>query len=173
MPDEKEIVWWAKGGTLRGESTDRIAFLRAVLESLPGPLRPVRTGLAKLAEARKAWKASDRRGEAPGGFFAAAMLRMDPVEMSRFLACENVLCGICGEEKHPDAILWYLDLNRCRRFRAELPDRSAWRIDVLDTWNMTRNTMLDGVSGPQEVILPGREWIAVLARPLSLSTVSS
>ena len=56
LPDEKEIVWWAKGGSLRGESPVRIAFLRSVLESLPGPVRPVKTGLAALAEARKAWK---------------------------------------------------------------------------------------------------------------------
>src|SRR5262245_36882656 len=32
-PDD--LVWWSKGGTLRGKSTDRIAFLRKVLEDGP------------------------------------------------------------------------------------------------------------------------------------------
>ena len=91
------------------------------------------------------------------------MLRMEPVELSRFLACENVICGICGDANVPDAMLWYLDLNRCRRFLAELPSREPYRIEVLDTWNMTRQTILTGVSGGQEVVLPGHEWMAVLA----------
>jgi hypothetical protein len=39
-PDE--LVWWSKGGTLRGESPPRIAFLRKVLEEAPpGGLDPI------------------------------------------------------------------------------------------------------------------------------------
>ena len=162
LPDEKEIVWWAKGGTLRGESPARIAFLRTVLESLPGPLYPVPAGLSVLAEQREKWERSDRTGNAPGGFFGAAMDRMDPEEKARFMACENIICGACGNREAPDALLWYLDLNCCSRFTAELP-AGTWRITVLDTWNMTRTVAAEGVSGRQEIALPGHEWIAVLA----------
>ena len=38
---EKDVVWWAKGGRLNGESPARIAFLREIIESLPGPLEPM------------------------------------------------------------------------------------------------------------------------------------
>jgi hypothetical protein len=39
-PDE--VVWWSKGGTLRGESPPRIAFLRQILEDAPsGGLDPI------------------------------------------------------------------------------------------------------------------------------------
>jgi hypothetical protein len=31
----EDLLWWAKGGTLRGESLDRIAFLKGVLETAP------------------------------------------------------------------------------------------------------------------------------------------
>jgi hypothetical protein len=40
--DPDDLVWWSKGGTLRGKSPDRIAFLRKVLESgPPGGLEPI------------------------------------------------------------------------------------------------------------------------------------
>lgn len=34
------MLWWSKGGKLKGESSRRIAFLREIIESLPGPLTP-------------------------------------------------------------------------------------------------------------------------------------
>ena len=33
--DAKDILWWSKGGILRGESPQRIAFLRKILEGAP------------------------------------------------------------------------------------------------------------------------------------------
>jgi hypothetical protein len=39
--DPNDILWWAKGGTLRGESAPRLAFLRRILEEGPaGGLDP-------------------------------------------------------------------------------------------------------------------------------------
>jgi len=38
--DPKDLLWWSKGGRLRGESPARIAFLRRIVESLDGPLTP-------------------------------------------------------------------------------------------------------------------------------------
>ncbi|HZX00291.1 MAG TPA: DUF5605 domain-containing protein [Trueperaceae bacterium] len=38
---ENEVLWWSKGGELKGTSPDRFAFLRQVLEEAPGPLEPV------------------------------------------------------------------------------------------------------------------------------------
>jgi len=38
-----EVLWWSKGGVLRGESPARIAFLRAVLEAGPLALEPLAT----------------------------------------------------------------------------------------------------------------------------------
>lgn len=33
---EDDVLWWSKGGTLRGESPARIAFLRTILDDAPG-----------------------------------------------------------------------------------------------------------------------------------------
>ena len=38
--NEEEILWWSKGGSLYGNSPDRIAFLKNILEEAPGPLTP-------------------------------------------------------------------------------------------------------------------------------------
>ncbi len=36
FPDEREVLWWSHGGTLRGESWKRIGFLLDVLRAVPG-----------------------------------------------------------------------------------------------------------------------------------------
>lgn len=41
LDPEHEILWWAKGGSLKGESPERIGFLRDILEHLPGPLEAI------------------------------------------------------------------------------------------------------------------------------------
>jgi hypothetical protein len=33
--DPEDVLWWSKGGTLHGESPDRIAFLRQIIEEGP------------------------------------------------------------------------------------------------------------------------------------------
>lgn len=53
-----EILWWSKGGKLTGQSPERIAFLRDIVESLPGPLTYIKEGAAvfdadSVAEYRK------------------------------------------------------------------------------------------------------------------------
>jgi hypothetical protein len=40
--DPQDVIWWSKGGSLKGDSPQRIAFLRRILESLPpGGLNPL------------------------------------------------------------------------------------------------------------------------------------
>jgi hypothetical protein len=39
--ESDDILWWSKGGILRGQSHDRIKFLKQIIESSPGLLTPV------------------------------------------------------------------------------------------------------------------------------------
>ena len=42
LPNESsDILWWSKGGVLRGESPDRIKFLHSIIESAPAHLTPI------------------------------------------------------------------------------------------------------------------------------------
>jgi len=37
---DNDVLWWSKGAVLRGESPRRIAFMRAIFESIPGRTEP-------------------------------------------------------------------------------------------------------------------------------------
>ena len=42
FPNESsDILWWSKGGVLRGESPERIKFLRAIIEAAPPQMKPI------------------------------------------------------------------------------------------------------------------------------------
>jgi hypothetical protein len=42
LPNESsDVLWWSKGGILRGESPDRIKFLHAILDAAPSHLQPL------------------------------------------------------------------------------------------------------------------------------------
>ena len=88
---EDEVLWWAKGGKLYGESAPRIAFLRELLESLPGESGtdiPRRIGnpnadLSDPAEAESEKKFKEMMERFPQdiqeGFYASTRFRSNPV----------------------------------------------------------------------------------------------
>ena len=39
--ESNAVMWWSKGGILRGQSQERIKFLKKIIESAPGYLKPV------------------------------------------------------------------------------------------------------------------------------------
>ena len=41
--EQSAVLWWSKGGTLQGESPERIKFLREIIESAPAYLKPVKS----------------------------------------------------------------------------------------------------------------------------------
>jgi hypothetical protein len=157
---EKDVVWWAKGGRLNGESPARIAFLRQVIEGLPGPLEPLTGGM-------KDWAAMDDShlhsliASMPEDFgcFLNSIAAMNREERLKFFAVEYSYQGHCGEE----AYLYYLDDQCAAAFDINLPERRQYRIEVLDTWEMTRTTAMSGVNGSLRVALPGKPYMAVLA----------
>jgi hypothetical protein len=116
--DPEEILWWAKGGELRGTSPDRIRFL------------------AELTR------------EAPGG-------RFEPLQLD----WDATTAGVEGEH-----YLYYFGFNR-PSFRRFFHDPAiAWEVDVIDTWNMTVETLPGTFSGRFTVELPARQYIAVRLR---------
>lgn len=114
---DDEVLWWSKGGVLKGSSPTRIAFLRQVLADAPEGIRLL----------------SAEHGAPCGGVPGEYYLTYFGMHRPRF---RNVLT-------HPDV---------------------SYRVDVLDTWNMTV-TELDGErSGAFRVELPGRPYMAVRMR---------
>ena len=158
LPDVSDsVVWWARGGKLIGESPARIAFLRELIESLPAPLDPWIPGFFGLLGADE--ETLRKVGETTSDFFVKALLRFSPAELDAFLGGEYPYAGHIGE----DVYLYYLD--RCAPviYDIELPEDRTYRIDVIDTWQMTRSTVMTGVRGRVRVPMPGRDAMAVLA----------
>ena len=160
---DDEILWWARGGRLKGESPKRIAFLRQVMESLPGPLTPKEGGIWSIARLDKeAIEAAlpSVPDEMRGFFtlFARSIQRMDVQDRTAHLGGEHAWEAHCGEE----AYLTYFDLQCYGEQTVKLPKNKVYRAELIDVWNMTRETIAESISGETKLALPGRDNLALL-----------
>ena len=161
---EDEILWWAKGGKLKGQSPSRIAFLREIMESLPGPLTPKRDGVLTLAQ-KKGRELEEALLLLPEDLrpfvrtIAGSMARMEENDRTAHLAGEHEWASHAGE----DAFLWYNDLQCFGRMNLDLPEDHSYRVEYIDTWEMTRTPLKENACGKTVIELPGREDLAVLA----------
>lgn len=140
----EEVLWWSKGGTLRGESVARIAFLREVIEAAPGagivPLSPLRfDAMNSMAEVLAAFEASDDAAAIVGGFAFSIL---------------------AGGHSGTDYYLFYMGPHQPSFQEYDLPTGS-FRIDVLDTWGMTVTCVAENASGHVRVTLPTRPYQAI------------
>lgn len=159
---DDEVLWWARGGVLKGESPERIGFCRKIIESLPGHLEPEPCWLDKLLplvqmpeaerEALLSGVSKDNR------HFIDAFINSGADAVS-FANAEAVCLAHIGT----DCYLRFYDTRPTARDTLQLPEDRKYRIQVIDTWNMTVETVATGVSGTYVVRLPSRENMAVLA----------
>ena len=112
-----DILWWSKGGVLRGESPDRIKFLREIIESAPAQLRP--------ANILPAWLPYASTG----------------IENEYYLAYFN-------DVQPRSAII-------------TLPKDSDFKVEIIDTWDMTITPLNGSYSGRCLIELPGKPYIAI------------
>ena len=158
-----EVLWWARGGKLKGESPKRIAFLREIVESLPGPLEPSEGGLTDM------WELDEESfREALSGIpedahpfvmnFIRSIRRMDVRNRTAHLAGEHTWSAHCGEQ----AYLTYFDLQCYGKQTFRLPENRTYRAELIDPWNMTRQTVAEHLSGETELPLPARDGLALL-----------
>ena len=116
--DDADVLWWSKGGVLKGTSPDRIAFLHRIMSE--GPVH----GLEPLTGD---WDVP--RAGVEGQYY-----------------------------------LSYFGFFRPRYRNFVLRPGTRYRVDVIDTWNMTI-TELDGeFEGRFRIELPGRQFMAVRMR---------
>jgi len=159
---DDEILWWARGGCLKGESPARIAFCREIIESLPGHLEKDEEFYDKLMKLARLDAGAQREmipENLPEGTRRMLQAFLESGEnMADQRASETVYNAHIGDE----VFLRFYDTRPIARETLRLPEGRTYRIEVLDTWNMTRETAAVGVSGEYVVKLPGREDMAVL-----------
>jgi hypothetical protein len=141
----EEVLWWSKGGQLHGESVPRIAFLRAIFAQAPA-LTPIEKAdmefLNLMNPERNASTFNERKeGEkiiAEGGW--------------------NVEAG--GYNIPRGYYLFYFGMHQPAVRNFNLQD-GTYQIDVIDTWNMTIETVAENATGPTRVDLPTRRFMAI------------
>ncbi|MBQ9210491.1 MAG: DUF4038 domain-containing protein [Clostridia bacterium] len=161
---DDEILWWARGGQLKGQSPQRIAFLRQIMEDLPGPLTPSYGGLSAIAQMEEAELESalatlPEEMRHAMSLFGKSIHRMDLQNRSLHLAGEHTWEAHCGEE----AYLTYCDLQCYGKQTLNLPENKTYRIELIDTWEMTQSVLQESASGATTVSLPAKEGMALLA----------
>ncbi|SDB69756.1 hypothetical protein SAMN02910263_04513 [Butyrivibrio sp. INlla16] len=73
---------------------------------------------------------------------------------------EHCYSGRCTDNS---AIINYYYLRCCARDTLVLPTDKKYKVEVIDTWNMTREVVLENASGKVTVALPGKPYMAVIA----------
>jgi hypothetical protein len=124
--NEKEILWWSKGGQLHGESAPRIAFLRQIIEAAPAP-----------------------------GLFP-----LDMDESARRVVSDGIRNQVAAAHSGTGYYLFYFWTHQPRFREFSLPEGS-FRIDIIDTWNMTVDRVTDEATGQVRVELPRQKYLAV------------
>lgn len=159
--DPDDILWWAKGGILKGESPERIAFLRGIVESLPSPIDFYPEGMSWLTEERVRELKQDGLPEnLKYDFWARGLTSLPEERVKPFILKSRGTAGIC---RGGAAAIWYYG-RTCPAFvNITMPGEGSYNIEVIDIWEMTRTPAANGVQGTIKVSLPGKEGIAVLA----------
>jgi hypothetical protein len=120
----EENLWWSKGGELQGESPERIAFLRKIIEDIP------ERGFAYFKRKKR----------------------------------DSFLSGQAGCGAYPEFGLFYFGVHQPAFQWIDLPEEGAWQIDIIDTWEMTINSVGTDFNGRFRLDLPSKEGIAIRIR---------
>ena len=153
--DDQDVLWWAKGGKLKGESPKRIAFLKDLMYGLPACMTPWDEPFWEDFENAT----EEKTGSMEDNPFFKLMGSLDG-ENREIIQMKNAqYSGCCGEE----VFLKYYARQCARVSSIHLPKDKKYRIEVIDVWDMTRETLIEEASGTTQLQLPGKEGIAVLA----------
>ena len=143
-----EVIWWAKGGTLKGEAVPRIAFLKALLEEL-GEVEP----LIRLEALPK----MEVGGQ--GTEFMRAMEGLSDAEREQVIV--DMIPPVCGNDS---CRLYYCGRGCPRCADVSAPGEGMWRVELIDTWEMTRKTVKENAEGSFCIELPAKEGMAILLK---------
>ena len=134
---DDDVLWWAKGGKLKG-SPERIAFLRELMESLPSAIEPwYEPESVTFGDEFLGYKAG------PDHPIISLVTSLTEPEDDAGALKDKIFSGRCGDQVY----IKYLGKHCPRNPFFILPEDHKYKIDVIDTWNMTRKTIMTGASG--------------------------
>lgn len=155
-----DILWWSKGGVLHGKSPERIAFLRSIMEELPGDLDYCKSLLESAYDNKGISLPENPHMETVFNMIVKELDEVSDVRRQDHLDKERMILGHCKE----DAYIRYMGRQCAGEVELQLPKTGNYDVEVIDVWEMTRTSVMSEVNGNVRVALPGKEGIAVLAR---------
>jgi hypothetical protein len=143
--NDREELWWSKGGELIGQSPARIAFLRQIFESAPD-LSPVEKTDGEFVNLME---------NGGLGIFRRGTRAIDTIIPEGAWNCT------AGGYHEDDYFIFYFG-NHQPGFRYfNLQTGSTFRVDVIDTWNMSIECFAEAAAGPIKVPMPARKYMAI------------
>ncbi len=158
--DENDVLWWAKGGKLKGQSPARIGFLKEIVDNLPGPLTFAGQDFdeAKFNGLKQQLLNGDTfSSQSP---FVKFVVSLEWKDAEKLLNGNREFVGKCQDDQ---AFLKYFGRDCTAKGSIKLPTDHHYAIDVIDSWEMTKHRVVEGVNGDVTVELPGKEGMAILA----------
>lgn len=147
--NEKEHLWWAKGGKLQGDAPERLGYLRELITSLPGVPEPLIQPLA--------YDVNGTRTDGNSNPFLTAMMRFNDTDRVNY-TLDITPVALRGEGWQ----LYYYGRGQSQRTEVDLPENERWTAETIDTWNMERRKVQSGLRGHVRIELGGKEGMALL-----------
>lgn len=152
---DDEILWWAKGGKLYGESVQRIQFMKEILYSLPKDWKNQNLIIGNMnpnAKDEKELKTEKR--------FKDTLDRLPKETRAAFTF------GIPMAINCDGYYLQYFGKTCPVYTKFELWEDKRYSVEVIDVWDMTRTVVIEECTGKSKVDLPAKEGIAILVKEL-------
>lgn len=146
---DDEILWWAKGGKLYGKSSERIEFLKSIIYELPSDGKPKYREYFIDPNTKKLDK-EEKYG------FKDIVASLPVYQQKELVFTEPMI--LQGE----NFILRYMGKTAQAFVDMTTPNKDSYKIEIIDSWEMTREIVKTGVKGKIRLPLPEKEGIAVL-----------
>lgn len=159
---DDEVLWWAKGGVLKGESPKRIAYLKEIMEEIPGALEPWEEYHDFDIQQYMQNHTPEELEKLQSSPFVQRFFHksayddlVDKFKEMNFMGHlgEQVYIGYYGRHCNGVAV-W------------KLPEDKKYQIEIIDMWEMTRKVTMTEVCGKVTIKMPGKEGIAILAKQM-------
>lgn len=154
---EDEVIWWAKGGRLKGQSPERIGFLKGILEEIGGPLEYAGLDFDRESFNKTMSDLTPEMIEKNEILMLFSHYTWEDIEKNPAFAREYI--GRYGDK----AFLKYYGRQCPYLGMLVLPEDKKYKVEAIDVWEMKRWTVLEEAAGEVFFELPSKEGMAVLA----------
>lgn len=156
-----DVVFWSKGGSLRGDSVARIGFLRALFEELS------EKGVKPQASIQRMGLEAEGKNIDMDQVQAAALDPGAPESVRSVLPW----CFTLGDPR--SVYLTYFGVHQPSEVTAAVPYGETYDATLIDSWEMRRTLVASGVQRGTKIEIPAKPYQALLLQRTATSRETS